>query len=110
MVYIRFQHRDISILLILLLSCLSWLDVITTRFGLEQGYQELNPVLAPYVGEPAFFLLIKFLGIILILILAIISRWITPSGDHVVLTSVCGINLLPVAWNCSILAPLIILF
>ncbi len=110
MVRFRFTHFEISVLLIVFLSCLCWLDVLTTSFGIKHGYQELNPVLVPFVEEPAYFLLIKFFGIFLIVVMAAISRWVTPRGDHVVLTSVCGINLIPAIWNCSVLAPLLLVF
>ncbi|MDD1675530.1 MAG: DUF5658 family protein [Methanomicrobiales archaeon] len=106
----RFQHHEISILLILLFASLSWIDIITTSIGIRNGFQELNPYLAPYVQDPALFLLIKFVGLSLIIMFAILSRWINPRGDHVLLVTVCGINLIPAFWNLSVLSPLFLMW
>jgi hypothetical protein len=105
----RFRHSDISILLLLLIASLSWVDVITTGYGLQNGYQELNQFIAPYVGDPVIFLLIKAVGILLILLLALCSRCIHRKGDHILLGTVCGITCIPAFWNISILYPLILL-
>jgi len=101
----RFQPHELSILLILLFASLSWIDIITTSIGIRNGLQELNPYLVPYVQDPALFLLIKSVGLSLIIIFAILSRWINPRGDHVLLVTVCGINLIPAFWNLSVLSP-----
>jgi hypothetical protein len=102
----KFRHHDISILLLLLIASLSWVDVITTGFGLRNGFQELNPFVAPYVGDPVFFLLIKAAGLLMIGILALCSRCIHRQGDHILLSTVCAITCVPALWNVSVLYPL----
>jgi hypothetical protein len=106
----RFRHHDISILLLLLIASLSWVDVLTTGLGLRNGYQELNPFLAPYVQDPVIFLMIKGAGLLLIVILALCSRLIHHRGDHILLGTVCGITWIPALWNVSVLYSLIIIF
>ncbi len=106
----KFRHSDISLLLILLFASLSWIDIITTSIGLRNGFRELNPYLVAYVQDPALFLLIKTLGLCLIIVFALISRRISPRGDHVLLITVCGINIIPAFWNLSVLSPLLLLW
>ncbi len=92
-------------LLLLLIASLAWVDVITTEWGLQQGYQELNPFIAPYVADPVIFILIKAGGLLLIALLALCSRWFYRRGDHILLGVVCSITCIPAFWNVSVLLP-----
>jgi hypothetical protein len=99
----RFRQDDLTLTLITLLGSLSLVDVVTTTFLLEQGGRELNRFLVPFVHDPALFMAIKAFGILLILMLAGISRLAMKRGDHVVLATCCGVSILPAVWNTSLL-------
>ncbi|MDD1679166.1 MAG: DUF5658 family protein [Methanomicrobiales archaeon] len=103
----KFRHIDISLLLILLIASLSLVDVITTGVGIRNGYHELNPFIAPYVQDPVLFLGIKATGLLLIVVLAVFSRWINHHGDHILLGTVCGINFIPAFWNITVLSAIL---
>jgi hypothetical protein len=106
----KFRHYDISILLLLLIASLSLADVVTTGFGIRNGYRELNPFIAPYVQDPVLFLMIKGAGLLFITLLALVSRYINRQGDHILLGTVCGLNFVSAFWNTFILYPLVLIF
>jgi hypothetical protein len=98
-----FKNQDLTLSLITLLGLLSLVDVITTSSVLRQGGRELNQFLVPYVSDPALFMAMKGIGLFLILGLALSCRLIMKNGDQVVLSTACGMSLLPALWNLHML-------
>jgi hypothetical protein len=98
-----FKSQDFTLSLITLFGLLSLVDVITTSAVLRQGGRELNQFLLPYVSDPALFMAMKGLGLFLILGLALSCRLVMKNGDQVVLSTACGMGILPALWNLHIL-------
>ncbi len=99
----NFKQRDLTLTLITLLGTLSLVDVITTTEVLRQGGKELNQFLVPYVSDPALFLGIKALGFFAILGIALITRLFMKRGDQVILSTTCGMSIIPALWNIHVL-------
>jgi len=98
-----FNNRDLTLALITLFGSLSLVDVVTTSYALRQGGRELNHFLAPYVYDPALFMAVKAVGLFIIVGIALSCRLVMKSGDHVVLTTACGMSVCPAIWNILIL-------
>jgi hypothetical protein len=98
-----FKNRDLTLTLITLFGSLSLVDVITTTSVLRQGGRELNLFLSPYVSDPALFLAIKAVGLFIIVGIALCCKMVMKNGDHVVLSTACGMSVYPALWNIHIL-------
>jgi hypothetical protein len=59
--------------------------------------------MVPFVGDPVQFFLLKLAAMSVIVVLAMGARCVHFKGDHLVLTTVCGIAITPVIWNTAIL-------
>jgi hypothetical protein len=104
-----------------LLAAAFGLDVATTTLLIAGGGGEVNPLMAPWVGDPLVHLIIKLAaGVYILGAAAIGNRFVPPAGTAVLACisalyvgiAVCNAAALfglPVAWPEPILLPLSVL-
>lgn len=82
-----------------LLTALALADVLLSGWIMELGGSELNPVMAPFVSDPALFLCMKSLAIAGIGLIALLARRFHREGHRLVLLTSAAIFSQVVAWN-----------
>ena len=99
----RSASQNLMFRLAILLGLLALVDVFLSSWILGAGGLELNPLMAPFAGNPAGFLGVKSLALASILLLALLSRPVHEDAGSLILISACGVAIQPVVWNAVLL-------